>query len=161
MSPTGVRNTSPGPTVFVDPEHNTQLEWAGAGHPSGEDIHMVPDEVLDNVHFMRAMTRGVLVKVDDAKAKEAMDQAANSWRAAQTDKGTQALAAIEDAPAEDLVSVGCHGPGMGGRNCEASVILKAGDISKAPPLCDKHKGLEDQFEVVHTDSGKRRWMRKS
>ena len=59
-----------------------------------------------------------------------------------------------------MISVPCQGPGHPKDDPAASVIVKAGELSQAPPLCAHHTHLADNFEIVQTASGKRRWARK-
>lgn len=67
-----VRNQESGPTVFTEPVSKVQIEWLGAGDPSGGDHQYVPEEVLGNVQFMKCIQRGVLVVVPTDTAMPTM-----------------------------------------------------------------------------------------
>lgn len=59
--PALVRNTEKGPAVFSDISKNIAIEWQGAGDPNGEDVQHVPDEVIENVNFLKSLHRGIFV----------------------------------------------------------------------------------------------------
>lgn len=57
--PVLVRNCENGPAVFTEPVAKVQIEWQGAGDPAGNDHQYVPQDLLDNVNFQRALNRGI------------------------------------------------------------------------------------------------------
>jgi len=69
--PTLVRNTEKGPTVFSDISKNIAIEWQGAGDPNGEDVQHVPDEVIENVNFLKSLRRGIFVVEEASDAMKA------------------------------------------------------------------------------------------
>lgn len=68
--PVAIQNLESGPTVFSDLKENIAIEWQGQGDPAGGDVQYVPDSVLENVHFLKAINRGVFLRVDEDEAEE-------------------------------------------------------------------------------------------
>lgn len=66
-----VRNTQRGPTVFSDSAANISIEWQGAGDQFGGDVQPVPEVLMENVNFLRAVQLGTFViEEDSAEAQE-------------------------------------------------------------------------------------------
>jgi len=66
-----VRNTQRGPTVFSDSAANISIEWQGAGDQFGGDVQPVPEALMENVNFLRAVQLGTFViEEDSAEAQE-------------------------------------------------------------------------------------------
>lgn len=65
-----VRNTQRGPTVFSDPKENIAIEWQGAGDNHGGDVQPVPDSLMENVNFLRAVQMGTFVIEEDGDAAQ-------------------------------------------------------------------------------------------
>lgn len=160
MPAVGLKNTDAGPVVFSDDQSGLQIEWQGTGDPSGDDIHYVPEDLLQNVNLMRAMQRGLLVQVDEADAQAAAERGAQAWKESRHSVVTAAAEAMDAAPRDDMVSVGCYGPGPRGTNCDNSVIVKLSEVAERPPLCPKHANRADEFEVVLTENNKKKWQKK-
>lgn len=79
--PVLVRNTEKGPSVFSDPTANIAIEWQGAGDKDGEDVQHVPDSLVDNINFLKALQRGIFVveaATDEMKAR--LDRQVTSYR---------------------------------------------------------------------------------
>lgn len=66
-----VRNMEGGPTVFADIPNNISVEWQGAGDKAGNDVQFVPDALAENVNFIKALQRGILVVEDSSPEIEA------------------------------------------------------------------------------------------
>lgn len=79
--PVLVRNKEGGPAVFSDITNNIAIEWQGAGDKNGEDLQQVPDALLENVNFLKALNRGVFV-VEEAspETRALLDQQVASYR---------------------------------------------------------------------------------
>jgi hypothetical protein len=92
--PVLVRNTEKGPTVFSDPAKNIAIEWQGAGDPNGEDVQHVPDEVTDNVNFLKSLQRGIFV-VEEASPE--MQARLDKQVAAYRDRRNSSAQAGENA----------------------------------------------------------------
>lgn len=56
-----VRNTGAGPTVFSDIANHISIEWQGADDPNGNDVQYAPEALVENVNFIKAVQRGILV----------------------------------------------------------------------------------------------------
>lgn len=93
--PVLVRNTESGPAVFSDPAKNIAVEWQGSGDKNGEDVQHVPDEVLDNVNFLKALQRGIFEVVEASpEVQERLDRQVSAYqqrRAASAQAGEDAL----------------------------------------------------------------------
>jgi hypothetical protein len=93
--PVLVRNTEEGPTVFSDPTNNIAIEWQGKGDPNGEDVQHVPDTLIDNTSFLKALQRGVFEVVEaDDEMKERLARQVEAYqrrRATTQEKGEAAL----------------------------------------------------------------------
>lgn len=79
--PVLVRNSEKGPSVFSDPSANIAIEWQGAGDPNGEDVQHVPDSLIDNVNFLKALQRGIFV-VEEAspEMQERLDKQVRAYQ---------------------------------------------------------------------------------
>lgn len=70
--PVLVQNLEPGPTVFTDLPKNLIIEWQGAGDKFGDDVQQVPDDIVDNMNFAKAVRSGIFEIVqasDEVQAK--------------------------------------------------------------------------------------------
>jgi hypothetical protein len=151
-TPTMVRNTAAGPTVFSDGTNN--IEWAPAGDPAGGDIQPVPASVLENVQFHRTMARRILVveEADDVVAS-ALAAHRQDWETRLAAQRTASTASIDQAPQNDSVIKTCIGPS--GRSpdqlCGADVPIKQAKVNEIPPLCAMHSGLSGQYIATETE----------
>jgi len=145
-----VRNTLKGPLVLSsDPKGTHMVEWAGAGDPMGDDVQPVPPEILNTVPFYRQIQRGILVVEDlegNEELKAVLDRQNSAWKARTTAADESAAAAIDEQANNDLVSVPCVGPADAGTGrCGADVAVRDSKKDEAPPLCNRHEGLADQY----------------
>jgi hypothetical protein len=151
--PFAVRNLEAGPAVFSDPTRNIALEWAGADDEDGNDIQQVPDELAQNVNFLRALQKGIFVVEEaDEALREALDKQTASWKR-RTDEAKAATAATIDPEARnDLISMECIGPSQrAGVNCGTAVLVREKMIGEKPPLCERHKKLAGEYVMTQTD----------
>lgn len=150
--PFAVRNLEPGRAVFSDLTKNIALEWAGAGDLDGNDIQQVPDELADNVNFLRALQKG-LFKVEEAPAalKEALEKQTASWTRKREQQETLTKESISEEANNDLITTPCIGPGARGGQCGEGVVVKEKTMGEKPPLCDKHRGLAAEYVMTETD----------
>lgn len=167
--PVAVRNTKTGPTIFTIPEDKVEIEWQGAGDPEGGDIQEVPDDVVSNVRFRRAISRGILSIVDDEQAQVAYDRQVQSYGEREAVAAAQAVSVIDQAANNDLVSLPCQGPGgRGTGECGVAVPVREAKRDDAPVLCPQHESLRGEFTQIETgkliDKGdalepERKWVR--
>jgi len=151
--PFAVRNLEAGRAVFSDPTHNIALEWSGAGDIDGNDIQQVPDELAQNVNFLRAVQKGIFaVEEADEAIRAALDKQTTSWRR-KSDEAKEASAAVIDPEARnDLVQMECVGPSQrAGVNCGTAVLVREKVIGEKPPLCERHKKLVNEYVMTQTD----------
>ena len=149
--PVAVRNTKTGPTVFSIPEDKIEIEWQGAGDPEGRDIQEVPDAVLQDTRFRRAIAKGVLARVSDEEARAALDHQIQSAHDREAAAAAQAVSTIDQAANNDLVSLPCQGPGgRGTGECGTPVPVRESKKGDAPVLCPQHEGLVGEFAQVQT-----------
>lgn len=151
--PVLVKNVEPGPSVFTDPVTKVQVEWQGAGDTNGEDVQQVPDELINNVSFLKAIQRGVFEVVeatDEIKAK--LEQQTSSWKNRQEEAEKASVDAIDQQANNDLVTVPCIGPNQrGAGECGEPVPVREKTKDEKPPLCSRHQGLAPQYVVTETD----------
>jgi hypothetical protein len=151
--PFAVRNLEAGRAVFSDPTRNIALEWSGAGDVDGNDIQQVPDELAENVNFLRAVQKGIFAVEEAPEAiKAALDKQTTSWRRKAEQDREATAAAIDPEAHNDLLQVACIGPGQrAGTKCEALVLVKEKTMGEKPPLCDRHKKLVSEYVMTQTD----------
>lgn len=94
--PVAVRNLKTTVTTFNDPPTKASLEWQPMGDRNGLDIQVVPDAVLENPAFLRAVGLGIFEVVeDDAAIKESVAAQAKRYVTSQKVE-VDALAALID-----------------------------------------------------------------
>lgn len=133
--PVLVRNAEKGPSVFSDPSKNIAIEWQGAGDPSGEDLQQVPDEVLDNVNFLKALNRGIFV-VEEAspEMQERLNRQVAAYQSRRSASEQAGEAAI-DRQAERTVATAViseTGKVVNGKPEETTIPVVMGAREKAP-----------------------------
>ena len=151
--PFAVRNLEAGKSVFSDPIRNISLEWSGAGDVDGGDIQQVPDELAENVNFIRAMQKGIFEVEEAPEAiKTALEKQSASWRKQKAESAKVSAEAIDPEANNDLVPVPCVGPGpRAGINCGEAVLLREKTKDDKPPLCDRHKSLAGEYVMTEGD----------
>lgn len=158
--PVLVRNAQRGPTVFSDESTKQAFEWGGAGDPTGNDVQQVPESLLENVAFLRAINRGVLVveqappHIQESLSQHAAPLATQStaWQDKQAQAMQEARAAIAEEVQEDLVQVTCVGPATRGDGaCDQPIAVKDRTRNEKPPLCNQHAHLEPQYVMTHAE----------
>lgn len=71
--PVAVRNATKTVVVLSNPE-GEPIEWQYAGHPDGDDIQEVPDELWNSVRVKRAVKRGILAESTEEAMLAAYDR---------------------------------------------------------------------------------------
>lgn len=135
--PVLVRNTETGPSVFSDTAKNIAIEWQGAGDPDGEDVQNVPDEVIDNVNFLKALQRGIFVVEEaspETKERLAKQVQAYQKRRSTSDKvGEDALdRQAEKTIAQAVISESGKVDAVTGKPEETSIPVVMGAREQAP-----------------------------
>jgi hypothetical protein len=62
--PSTVRNLQDNVVTFYDPTSKQEYIWEARGDAQGRDVQQVPEDVANNVQFMRSLHMGVLKVVD-------------------------------------------------------------------------------------------------
>lgn len=148
-----VRNTQPNTTVFAKGAYS--IIWATAGDPMGEDVQMVPDDLKDDVDFIKSVRSGILLIEDGAPDVLAnIDATTEAFQARRDAAQEAATANLDRRQDRDIVQVSCIGPNPNGRGgvCEAAVLVRSAQTGEAPPLCPRHESLSAQFYLVDTGS---------
>ena len=157
--PVLVRNKEAGPTVFSVPEAGIQLEWQGAGDPAGADVQYVPDELLQNIQFSKAIRQGIFTVETEADAEAEMDAQAAALQNRRAAAEASAVESIDQVVNNDMVQASCIGPAnKGNGNCGEPVAVKEKEAANAPVLCPRHKSLAPQYVLTEAD-GKPAWVR--
>lgn len=92
--PVLVRNNKPGCTVFTDKTKDLVVEWQGRGDSDGEDVQQVPDDMLKNMAFLRAVRSNILSVIDDSpETQELLARQGIAYQQRQADSiaSTEAL----------------------------------------------------------------------
>jgi hypothetical protein len=106
--PVLVRNLEDGPTVFSDGvgPGSIAIEFAGAGDPESNDVQQVPESVLENFAFLRALQRGIFEVVeatDEIRAKLTQQGVAyRERRAAQEADAAASIHEYEERPIQTI-----------------------------------------------------------
>jgi hypothetical protein len=153
--PVAVRNTEGGPTVFSIPENNVQIEWQGAGDPSGGDVQYVPDDLLTNVQFSKIVRRGILTVLAAGEGEDAMDRQVEAYTERTSTAAAAAATSIDQQVNNDLVQASCIGPSNRGQGeCGEPVAVKEKDLrtTSKPVLCPRHEALAPQYARVETSN---------
>lgn len=168
--PVLVKSNVAGPTVFSIPSKNIAIDWSASGDPDGNDYQYVPDEVVTDVNFMKAMNRGVFAVVEASDAvHEAIARQGEAYLRRQEIATQAAKDVIDQRADDDLISLSCIGPGSRpGSDCGDQVPVRAKHRDRKPPLCDRHVGMQNIFALVETEefdseTGKfaKKWVRST
>lgn len=154
MPITMVRNNQPGPTTFSDDSTKQKpVVWQGAGDPRGQDVKAVPPEFMESVHFLEALEVGIFSVVQtQAEVDRISAQHRQNFASAQHAQQNVSEKLLDQQPDNDLVLKECIGPkGRTGQMCGEAVTVKAADLHRMPPLCNKHKQLATKFIPTETD----------
>jgi hypothetical protein len=151
--PVMVRNNELGPTVLtVGKEH--AFEWKGKGDPNGEDVQHLPDTILEDVNFVKALNKGVFT-VEEANEGNlaSIARQGESFRERMAAQQQAAMDSIDQEANNDLVQLDCIGPSPRGNGaCGASVMVKDKNRDQAPALCSIHESLASQYIITETDT---------
>jgi hypothetical protein len=165
-APVMVRNTEGGPTVLSDLRTKEYVEWQGANDPNGGDVQAVPEEFLNNVNFMRAVQRGILVienPEDNPEIAEAIAKQNAAWSARRERAQQTAQESIVEEANNDIVTTQCVGPGSRpDGKCPNTVSVKEKVKADKPPLCAQHESLAPQYvrsDNVSGDTTSHVWTR--
>lgn len=158
-----VENQERGPTVWG--EH----VWAPKDDPDGEDVQRLPDTLLDDPSFLRALASGHLTLLDPSP--EVAERMAalrigdrSGGRRGRAEAATASvLATIDRRHDHDLIGYSCLGPGPRGQAgaCAAHVLRRSVDSDGGPPLCARHGHLADQFTLVRAPGRPATWTQAS
>lgn len=100
------RNTRPGPTVFVDPQTKTTIEWGGKDDPDGRDIQPVPSDLLEHPKFLSVVHQGVIVieEDDDPDVKAKMERQSGLFDRREKARASDAASVMEaEDSSKDIV----------------------------------------------------------
>lgn len=161
-SPVMVRNTEGGPTVLSDLRSKEYVEWQGAGDPGGADVQAVPEEFLQNVNFLRAVQRGILVienPEDNPEITQAIERQNAAWAARRKQAQKSAEDSIDQTRNNDIVTTKCVLD-----VCTNVVTVRESEKNSKPALCSTHENLAPQFVPVDdvngdTEGAVRKWQR--
>lgn len=104
--PVYVRNTHTGPTVLsADLNGRDSVEWAGAGDPSGDDVKLVPETVVNTVPFRKALQTGLLRLETEDAVQESILLQNKAWNRRRTENAEQALKHLDKEADQPIVSV--------------------------------------------------------
>jgi hypothetical protein len=163
------RNLMDGPTVLSsDPKSTHFVEWAGRGDQAGNDVQLVPEEIVKTVPFARAVQRGVLSVEnleDNPELQGMLNKQTAAWTARQQLADADIRSTIETTANKDMVTLACIGPSTKGlQDCGEDVTMR--DLTKydAPPLCHRHINLVHEYVPTNEglderDNKKVRWTR--
>lgn len=144
------RNLRPGPTVISsDPRGSQYVEWQGADDPSGGDVQLVPEEIVNSVPFVRAIQRGILTIENAEDNPELLDRIElqnKAFRDRVADARQEAAVAIDRTENRDLVVQPCIGPSTKGTGtCGEDVTTPEKTKDDKPALCGRHAHLAAEY----------------
>lgn len=158
------RNLMDGPTVISSDIHGTHsVEFQGHGDADGNDVQIIPEELIRTPQFTRAVHRGILAidnPEDNPELLEAMERQTAAWHRRQKESTDSASSALDETPQNDIISMPCVGPNSRGSGaCPNSVTVRAKDQYDVVPLCSAHENLRDQYvktedEMVPVDENR-------
>jgi hypothetical protein len=150
-TPTMVRNTTKGPTVFSADGQN--VEWAGAGDVMGNDLQPVPASFLENVQFHRMAARGIFkIETGDQEIEATLALHRQDYEQRMRRQQNASIDALDMTPGDDSLMLECVGPSANGHGaCGMSVPMKANKQSEQPPLCPQHAELAGQYVAQEVD----------
>ena len=166
-APVYVRNTEDGPTIMsADAKGSQYVEWAGRGDPMGNDVQIVPEDYLQNVNFVRAVQRGILVidnEEDNPEVVESIKKQNDAWQARRIAAQKASKASLDQEANNDLIAVPCIGPsGRATGFCGNEVPVKDRQKNERPPLCSIHADLAPEFvpeDTTENGLNVRKWLR--
>lgn len=142
--PVLVKNNTPGPAVYSDPEHNVLIEFGGANDPEGRDYQEIPEDIVRKPSFARAIRRGIY-SIVDANEEEMERILAPQYAAADAAiaEREQAIQGVLDASnvENDLIEAKCLISGE-------TIFVRAGDLKIKPPLAERFADRANEFERV-------------
>jgi hypothetical protein len=161
-----VQNKTGGPLVLATAPTGPGVEWQGEGDPTGNDVQICPESMLDSPAFHRALQRGVLEIVNQDDNPELMAKIG-----LQNEQWAQRIAATEQVAAsailvannEDIISMPCVGPNSKSTGtCGEPVAVREKEKWAKPALCSQHADLISQYTPTETEESGRRvtlWTR--
>lgn len=133
-----VRNTQPGPTVFDEGEY--EIQWAGKGDPAGEDMQVVPEELVESYTFQRCLNLGVFaVEESSEDAAETLAKAKEIWDRRNAQKRATTLNDLQ-APQHEAVPM--ENP------TAASNSALAGHVSQETGV---NTSNDEKHSAIHTE----------
>jgi len=150
--PVLTKNQQPGPTVFRDKARDILVEWERSGDEMGGDYQHIPNELLENPQFLKAVKQG-LVTIEDASDEidAALAKSGTKFAVREAAAREQVAASLSEEENKDLVAEPCIGPGSKSGSCDVAVPVKVQERGSVPPLCSTHASLRSQFVLTHTD----------
>ncbi len=150
-----VENMENGPTVWD--EHI----WAPKGDPNGEDVQRLPDTLLDDPGFLKALASGHLAVIDpppeiqERMAALRIGDRSFGRQGREADAHAAVMATIDRRHDRDITAQPCLGPGPRGvpGGC-ATQVMRRGTDPDQPPLCSTHRSLTDQFARIPEGPGR-------
>jgi hypothetical protein len=153
-----------GPFAFWDPATNQSFRWSeGHGDRLGQDVIYVPDTMLQQPYFARALRLGLLRQVTAEEAIASMDGQGAAYATEQANLAVQAQASLHRPEVNDIVEVDCVAPGRApGSHCSQKTGVRQSELGKIPPLCGTHEHLRQSFvpsETMAADGrGQTEWV---
>lgn len=106
--PVTVRNLSRTNVVLSSPDKGTtSIDWLPAGDPSGEDVQLVPDSVIQsNTQFLKSVGLGILaIETDDEALKASIAKQAQRYQRNQESAKTEVEAVLDRTSASGVIVI--------------------------------------------------------
>ena len=154
-----VRNNHLGPLVLEIPTAGgkEEFKWGGFGNARQDDIQEIPEHVLESVNFRKLVSRRIVTLLDDHSADKQIEASTELWIAKQEADRQANLSSLDRTQDNDIVGLGCIGPGEKGSLCNEKVLVRNSERNVLPPLCTLHKHFESQFVPIEAD-GATKWQ---
>lgn len=157
--PLMVQNNARNTTLFALPGGKQPIIWAGTGDPMGDDVQRVPDDLANDIDFLRSLDQGLLTVIDgdDPDVLSKLQRSSTAFASRQEANAAKAEAMMDRKQDRDLIAVACLGPDGRGNDggCGQQVLQRSSEIKGSdpkPPLCDRHKALAPQFYITQDGS---------
>jgi hypothetical protein len=131
--------------VIEDRQIDAVITWQGAGNPLGEDIQDVPEALLKNAGFNRALRKGIFEVIQDQSTIDRYLSAQGDNYTHQRQVESQAVAATLEASNrdQDWIPVKCLVSGE-------EIMMREGDLAERPPLADRYADRASEFVAQET-----------
>ena len=147
--PVLVKNTKLGPTVFTDKLNDLVVEWQGRGNRDGEDVQQVPDSMLQNMNFMRAIRSGILsvVNVEGDEAEALLARQGVAYQERVEEEARRANSALDTYSEQTIATARIADDSAADADPENREIRR--NVGQVVSIIEEGTGLDEAGEPAH------------